>query len=82
MSNSPVTWNDIKGFFTQDDIDHMKGVTGNALDLSDCESVQHWAKQIYVAVSNKVMPPSPYKPWPDEQVAKFKEWMDAGAPCP
>jgi hypothetical protein len=81
MSNSPVTWNDIKGFFTQDDIDHMKGVTGNALDLSDCESVQHWAKQIYVAVSNQVMPPSPYKPWPAEKVAKFKEWMDAGAPC-
>lgn len=79
MSNSPVTWNDIKGFFTQIDIDHMKGVTGNALDLSDCESVQHWAKQIYVAVSNGVMPPG--APWPAEKVAKFKEWMDAGAPC-
>jgi hypothetical protein len=80
MSNGTVTWDDIKGFFTDIDIDHMKGVTGNALDLSDCESVQHWAKQIYVAVSEGSMPPG--NPWPADMVDKFKRWMDAGALCP
>ena len=80
MSNGTVTWNDIRALFTDIDIDHMKGVTGDALDLSDCESVQHWAKQIYVVVSQGIMPPG--SPWPPDWVAKFKQWVDAGAPCP
>jgi len=82
MSANQVTWDTIKGYFTPDDIDHMKKVTGGSLDLSDCESVQHWAKQIYVAVSKQVMPPSPYDPWPQNQIDDFKTWMESGAKCP
>jgi hypothetical protein len=84
MSTNPVTWETISGYFRDVDIQHMKDVTGGALDLSDCESVQHWAKQIYVAVSNKVMPPD--KPgkdaWTQDRIDTFKAWIDAGAPCP
>ena len=80
MSANNVTWATISSYFTTADITHMKNVTGGSLDLSDCESVQHWAKQIYVAVSNQVMPPG--KPWTADQIANFKAWMDAGAQCP
>jgi hypothetical protein len=79
MSTNPVTWETISGYITEMDVEHMKNITGGALDLSDCESVQHWAKQIYVALSNKVMPPGG---WPDNQIADFKSWLDAGAQCP
>ena len=80
MSAKQVDWGKIKGYFTDTDVDHMKRVTGGSLDLSDCESVQHWAKQIYVALSNKVMPPG--GGWDDDKIKDFKKWMDAGAPCP
>ena len=80
MSTPVVTWATISGYFKEADITHMKNVTGGSLDLSDCESVQHWAKQIYVALSNQVMPPG--TPWPQNQIDDFKAWMDAGAPCP
>lgn len=80
MSANQVTWATIRSYFQDSDITHMKNVTGGSLDLSDCESVQHWAKQIYVAVSNQVMPPN--NPWTQEQIDNFKAWMDAGAQCP
>lgn len=80
MSTPVVTWATISGYFQEADVTHMKNVTGGSLDLSDCESVQHWAKQIYVALSNQVMPPG--TPWPQNQIDDFKAWMDAGAQCP
>lgn len=80
MSTNDVTWATIRTYFQDTDITHMKNVTGGSLDLSDCESVQHWAKQIYVALSNQVMPPG--TPWPQNQIDDFKAWMDAGAKCP
>jgi len=80
MSANQVTWETIHGYFQQVDKDHMLKVTGGSLDLNDCESVQHWAKQIYVALSNQVMPPN--DPWPQNQIDDFKSWMDAGAKCP
>ena len=79
MSTNQVTWATIRGYILDSDITHMKNVTGGSLDLSNCESVQHWAKQIYVALSNKVMPPGG---WPQNQIDDFKAWMDAGAQCP
>jgi hypothetical protein len=80
MSANDVTWATISSYFSPADVTHMKNVTGGSLDLSECESVQHWAKQIYVAVSNQVMPPG--QPWTPDQIAAFKAWMDAGAKCP
>ena len=80
MSTNQVTWETIRSYFEDVDIIHMKNVTGGSLDLSDCESVQHWAKQIYVALSNHVMPPG--GGWPQNQIDDFKAWMDGGAQCP
>ena len=80
MSKNDVSWATIRSYFQDVDIAHMKNVTGGSLDLADCESVQHWAKQIYVALSNQVMPPG--NPWPQNQIDDFKTWMDAGAKCP
>ncbi len=89
MSTNTVTWDTIKGYFRPIDIAHMKDVTGNTLNLSDCKSVQHWAKQILVAVSPQVtsegtkppvMPPGgPY--WTQEMIHNFQQWIDEGAPC-
>jgi hypothetical protein len=80
MSADEANWETISKYFREIDVTHMKKVTGGSLDLSDCESVQHWAKQIYVALSEGVMPPG--KKWPDDQIKAFKKWMDAGAICP
>ena len=79
MSSNEVTWETISKYFKETDKIHMRNVTGGTLDLNDCESVRHWAKQIYVAVSNKVMPPGG---WDDSKIKDFKAWMDAGAKCP
>ena len=75
-----VTWDQIKSQFTTIDVDHMKQITGGGLDLSDCASVQKWAQEVYTRVSNKTMPPG--KPWSQQWIDNFKQWMDEGSKCP
>lgn len=79
MAND-VTWTTIRTYFTQTDIDHMKGITGGKLDLSSCSSVAQNAQNIYRMVSSGAMPPG--KRWPPEWIANFKSWMTSGAECP
>jgi hypothetical protein len=74
-----VTWDTLRQQFTDDDVAHMKQVTNGSLDLSNCQSVQQWASQIYQMVSSGEMPPG--SPWSAAWVANFKDWMDAGSPC-
>jgi hypothetical protein len=80
MANGTVTWDQIRGQFTDIDVDHMKNHTGGGLDLSDCQNVHEWAQEIYLRVKEGSMPPG--KPWSPEWVDNFKTWMDDGAICP
>jgi hypothetical protein len=82
MSGANITWDQISKQFTATDVAHMKRATGGKLDLSNCKSVQEWAEQIYDQVSSGSMPPG--KPWPQEWVDNFQQWMKqpAGSQCP
>ena len=68
---SAVTWTkNIKGMFTQTDIDHMKT---KGIDLSSYQSVKINAVPIYNAVSSGYMPPpgSGETPWHADMVTTF-----------
>jgi hypothetical protein len=78
-----VTWtNDIQGFFTADDVAHMKQATNNALDLSNYSSVKIWAHKIYSEVQSGSMPPpgSGEQPWSQDKVNTFGCWIQQGCP--
>ena len=45
-------------------------------DLSKYEDVRAHATDIYKRVADGSMPPG--EPWSDEQIARFKQWMDEG----
>ena len=74
-----VTWKQIRSQFTDEDVDHMKQVTNNQLDLDDCESTKKFASDIYARVAAGNMPPG--KPWPPEWVKNFADWMVEKCPC-
>jgi hypothetical protein len=65
---------DIQPLFHERDVEQMKSIAG--FDLSNFEDVRRHAGRIFLRLSTKTMPPD--KPWPDDQIAKFKEWMDGG----
>jgi hypothetical protein len=65
---------DIRPLFRDDfDIEAMKQV---GLDLSSYEDVKSQAANIYARVADGSMPCD--DPWPQEQIAKFKQWMNEG----
>ena len=66
--------NDIKPLFTDLDHDHMNFM----FDLWSFDDVRNGAADIYDAVANGRMPPSPEGPWPQDKVDKFKAWLDGG----
>jgi len=68
---------DIRPLFTQEDIEHMLDVDPR-LDLGSYDSAKAHANIIYRRVLLGDMPPG--GPWPQEQVGKFKEWMDEQYP--
>ena len=68
---------DIKPLFTQLDRDHMMKM----FDLWKYDDVKASSAEIYKSLKDQSMPPKgsePQAPWPDERVALFKAWMDAG----
>jgi hypothetical protein len=80
---SKVTWTaDIKGLFTQTDVQHMLQVTNNALNLADYGSVKIWATKIYSEVASGAMPPpgSGESPWTQDMVNTFGCWIQQGCP--
>jgi hypothetical protein len=64
---------DIRPMFRDTDVDAMKDF---GLDLSSFADVKARAEGIYSTVHDGSMPCD--KPWPKEQVARFKRWMDEG----
>jgi hypothetical protein len=55
------------------DLDSMKDY---GLDLSSFADVKAHAEDIYSRVVDGSMPCD--EPWPKDQIAKFKQWMDEG----
>ncbi|HZQ09233.1 MAG TPA: hypothetical protein VFD70_21835 [Anaerolineae bacterium] len=64
---------DIRPLIRNKDIECMKDYD---IDLSNVGSVRKNSKLIYERLSRKEMPED--GPWPDANIAKFKQWMDEG----
>jgi len=64
---------DIRPLFRPYDVESMKPA---GLDLSSYEEVKKRAQAVYARLSAKDMPCD--GPWGDNQVRKFKEWMEGG----
>ncbi|QJE94911.1 tyrosinase family protein [Luteolibacter luteus] len=67
---NPTWYSDIRHMFVQEDIDHMRE---QGLDLSIYEVVRDNASIIYGQVASKNMPPG--RPWADDWVQTFLNWM-------
>jgi hypothetical protein len=63
---------EIRPLFRQDDADAMSW----AFDLRSYEDVKEHAESIYERLADGSMPCD--APWPDEQVQRFRQWIDAG----
>jgi len=77
-----VTWETIKSYFTDVDVEHMKRVSAiwpKIMDLHDEASVLYYAKQIHASVDTGRMPIGA-PPWPPERVADFLEWWKSKDP--
>lgn len=64
---------DIRPLFRDGDIACMKDF---GFDLGKLSDVRMHASRIYERLEDKSMPED--GPWPDENIAKFKQWMDDG----
>ena len=65
---------DIRPLFRDEpDVEAMKGF---GLDLSSYDDVKARADAIYKTLADGSMPCD--GPWPKEQVAQFKQWIDEG----
>ena len=65
---------DIRGLFRARDVNEMKF----AFDLSQYADVTANAEAIYERLADGSMPCD--GPWPADQLARFKQWMDEGHP--
>jgi hypothetical protein len=69
---------DIRPLFRQKDIDHMKHVTGNKLDLSNYQSTSIWAQKILERLQDGTMPPAPDAAWTPRDINTFTCWIQQG----
>jgi hypothetical protein len=65
---------DIRPLFRRDDAEAMSW----AFDLASYEDVKENAEAIHERLAEGSMPCD--DPWPDEQVQRFRDWIDAGMP--
>jgi hypothetical protein len=63
---------DVRPLFRERDVQSMEF----AFDLGEYEDVREHAEAIYARLSDGSMPCD--GPWPDEQVALFRQWIDEG----
>ena len=63
---------DIRPLFTDRDIGSM----ASRFDLSSYDDVRANAERIYARLADGSMPC--YRPWPAENVQRFRTWMDTG----
>jgi RNA polymerase sigma-70 factor, ECF subfamily len=76
VDHQPPTFaSDIRPLFRDTDIEAMSAF----FDLSSYDEVSDAAEQIYERLSDGSMPCD--GAWPDEQVARFRAWIDAGTPA-
>ena len=79
------TWeDDIKHFFTQMNVGCMRS-RRSPLDLADYDSVKTKAVDILEQLELRVRDPTQGmprggRPWPQDKIDKFKEWMKDGFP--
>jgi hypothetical protein len=71
---APSFARDIAPLFRDEDVDSMEF----AFDLRSYDDVRENAEDIYERLADGSMPCD--AAWPDEQVARFRAWIDAGAP--
>ncbi|MCS3695113.1 hypothetical protein ABIF07_000004 [Bradyrhizobium elkanii] len=77
-----VTWDTIKAYFTDMDVDHMKHVSANwpkVLDLHDEASVLYYATQVQASVASGRMPIGEPR-WTPKMVADFLDWWQSQVP--
>jgi hypothetical protein len=65
---------DIRPLFRAEDAESMSW----AFDLASYEDVKEHAEAIHERLADGSMPCD--EPWPDEQVRRFRGWIDAGMP--
>jgi hypothetical protein len=65
---------DIRPLFRDGDIDAMSW----AFDLASYDDVRANAEEIYERLADGSMPCD--RPWPSEDVGRFRSWIDAGSP--
>ena len=65
---------DIRPLFRPDDSDAMSW----AFDLNSFDDVKEHAEAIYERLEDGSMPCD--EPWPEEQVRRFRAWIDEGMP--
>lgn len=65
---------DIAPMFREKDVEEMKEISG--FDLSDYDDVSSRASHIYERLKDESMPCD--GPWPEEQIEKYKRWIDQG----
>ncbi len=73
-TNSISFARDIQPLFREDDRDAMDYV----FDLWDYNDVCTYAEDIHERLADGTMPCD--EEWPDEQIALFRSWIDAGMP--
>ena len=66
---------DILPLFRSQDIEEMSW----AFDLSSYDDVREHAEEIHTRLADGTMPCD--APWPEEDVDRFREWIDAGMPA-
>jgi hypothetical protein len=65
---------DIRPLFRDEDVEEMSF----AFDLSSYEDVSEHAQEIHARLAEGTMPCD--GPWPQEDVERFQQWIDAGMP--
>ena len=73
-SESPGFERDIRPLFRPGDVEAMSF----AFDLTSYEDVRANAEDIYERLADGSMPCD--SAWPDEQVERFRAWIDSGSP--
>lgn len=74
VEEGPRFESDIRPLFRPGDMDAMSF----AFDLASYDDVRANADEIYERLADGSMPCD--ASWPAEQVERFREWVDAGAP--
>ena len=72
--DAPTFARDIRPLVRDEDVETMSF----AFDLASYDDVREHAEDIYERVADGSMPCD--KPWKEEEVARFRAWIDNGSP--